>query len=58
MADVTPVKPATVNGPQNATGVETEAAKAAHELDSIVRQTEVAAREWGVRPDHLEGRFC
>ena len=37
--------------------VETEAAKAALELDRLVHQTEVAARDWGVRPDHLEGRF-
>jgi len=37
--------------------VETEAAKAARELEQVVRQTEVAARDWGVRPDHLEGRF-
>ena len=37
--------------------IETEAAKAAVELDRLVRQTEVAARDWGVRPDHLEGRF-
>ena len=37
--------------------VETEAARAARELAEVVRQTEVAAREWGVRPDHLEGRF-
>lgn len=39
------------------TDTETEAAKAARELAEVVRQTEVAAREWGVRPDHLEGRF-
>ena len=57
MAEATQVKSVTVSAPQNATGIETEAAKAAHELDSIVRQAEVAAREWGVRPDHLEGRF-
>jgi len=37
--------------------VETEAAKAARELEQVVQQTEVAARDWGVRPDHLEGRF-
>jgi len=37
--------------------VETEAAKAARELELVVQQTEVAARDWGVRPDHLEGRF-
>lgn len=37
--------------------IDTEAAKAAHELERVVRETEVAAREWGVRPDHLEGRF-
>lgn len=37
--------------------VETEAAKAALELERLVHQTEVAARDWGVRPDHLEGRF-
>lgn len=37
--------------------VETEAAKAALELDRLIQQTEVAARDWGVRPDHLEGRF-
>jgi len=36
---------------------ETEAAKAARELEQVVQQTEVAARDWGVRPDHLEGRF-
>ncbi len=39
------------------TQVDTEAAKAARELEEVVRQLEVAAREWGVRPDHLEGRF-
>jgi hypothetical protein len=39
------------------TGMETEAAKAASELERLVHQTEVAARDWGVRPDHLEGRF-
>ena len=37
--------------------VETEAARAARELAEVVRRTEIAAREWGVRPDHLEGRF-
>lgn len=37
--------------------VDTEAAKAARELEQVVQQTEVAARDWGVRPDHLEGRF-
>ena len=37
--------------------VETEAARAARELEEVVQRTEVAAREWGVRPDHLEGRF-
>jgi hypothetical protein len=37
--------------------VDTETAKAARELAEVVRQTELAAREWGVRPDHLEGRF-
>ena len=37
--------------------VETEAAKAALELERLVQQTEIAARDWGVRPDHLEGRF-
>ncbi len=37
--------------------VETEAAKAARELEQVVQQTEIAARDWGVRPDHLEGRF-
>ena len=37
--------------------VETEAARATVELDRLVQQTLVAAREWGVRPDHLEGRF-
>jgi len=37
--------------------METEAAKAASELERLVHQTEVAARDWGVRPDHLEGRF-
>lgn len=42
---------------QGGTGVETEAAKAARELEGVVRETEIAAREWGVRPDHLEGRF-
>ena len=36
---------------------ETEAARAARELEEVVQRTEVAAREWGVRPDHLEGRF-
>lgn len=36
---------------------ETEAARAARELAEVVEETRVAAREWGVRPDHLEGRF-
>jgi hypothetical protein len=36
---------------------ETEAARAARELEEVVQRTEIAAREWGVRPDHLEGRF-
>jgi hypothetical protein len=43
-----------ISGPAD---VETETAKAARELEEVVQQTEVAAREWGVRPDHLEGRF-
>jgi len=37
--------------------VETEVARATAELDRLVQQTLIAAREWGVRPDHLEGRF-
>lgn len=53
--------PATVPMPAAATfppGTgDSEAAKAALELERLVQQTEVAAREWGVRPDHLEGRF-
>lgn len=38
-------------------GAETEAARAAQDLERLVQQAEVAAREWGIRPDHLEGRF-
>ncbi len=49
--------PALTGGIPGPADVETETAKAARELEEVVRQTEVAAREWGVRPDHLEGRF-
>jgi hypothetical protein len=30
---------------------------AAEEFAAVLRQVEAAAREWGVRPDQLEGRF-
>lgn len=49
--------PARAGTTPDAGSLETEAAQAARELEGVVRQTEVAAREWGVRPDHLEGRF-
>ncbi len=49
--------PAVTGGIPGPANVETETAKAARELEEVVQQTEVAAREWGVRPDHLEGRF-
>lgn len=57
MADVVQATLAKAGAAPVVTGVETEAAKAAQKLADVVRQTEVAAREWGVRPDHLEGRF-
>ena len=51
------VEPAQAGSSPEASGVETEAARAERELGELVRGVEVAAREWGVRPDHLEGRF-
>jgi len=41
-------------GPDHATA---QHAAAAEEFAGVLRQVEEAAREWGVRPDQLEGRF-
>lgn len=51
--------PTQAGSPPDAAGAETEAeaARAERELGELVKGVEVAAREWGVRPDHLEGRF-
>lgn len=41
-------------GPDHATA---QQPAAADEFAAVLRQVEEAAREWGVRPDQLEGRF-
>jgi hypothetical protein len=41
-------------GPDHATAQQPAAAE---EFAAVLRQVEEAAREWGVRPDQLEGRF-
>ncbi len=34
-----------------------EVTQALEEMDRLIADVETAAQDWGVRPDHLEGRF-
>jgi hypothetical protein len=46
-----------VSGAEKGGHLDAPTSAAASDLEAVIKDVEKAARHWGVRPDHLEGRF-